>query len=169
MELKEYKNKALASIRKHKYALAVVVLGLLLILMPIGSDSKKANSEIQTQSYTAAVDTMEQRLADILSRIDGAGKVQVMLTVASSEQTVYQEDTDLSGGGAETSRYDTVIIQDSQGNEMGLIQQVIGAKYQGAIIVCQGAGKPAVKLAIVEAVSRATGLGADQISVLKMK
>jgi stage III sporulation protein AG len=101
--------------------------------------------------------------------LEGAGKVQVMLTTASSELTIYQEDTELSGGGADTSRYDTVIIKDAQGNEMGLIRQVIGAKYQGAIILCQGAGKAAVKLAVVEAVSRATGLGADQISVLKMK
>ena len=164
MDLGEFKNKALECIRKHKYALAVVLLGLLLIFIPIGSGSNKANTQPQTQSYAAEVETVEQRLADILSRIDGAGKVQVMLTVASSEQKVYQEDTELSGGGADTSRYDTVIIKDAQGNEMGLIQQVIGAKYQGAIIVCQGAGKPAVKLAIVEAVSRVTGLGADQIS-----
>ena len=168
MDLKEMKLKALEYIRKHKYALAVVLLGLILILIPFGGSNKTAQAA-QTQIITAEVDTMEQRLADILSRIDGAGKVQVMLTVASSEQKVYQEDADLSGGGADTSRYDTVIIKDSNGNEMGLIQQVIGAKYQGAIIVCQGAGKPAVKLAIVEAVSRVTGLGADQISVLKMK
>ena len=168
MDVTTMKNKALEAVRKHKYALAVAAIGILLLCIPFGS-SEKAESEPQTQDMTAAVDTLEQKLADILAKIDGAGKVQVMLTVASSEQTVYQEDTDLSGGGADTSRYDTVIIKDSQGNEMGLIQQVIGAKYQGAIIVCQGAEKPAVKLAIVEAVSRATGLGADQISVLKMK
>ena len=168
MDVTSLKTKAFESIRKHKYALAVAALGLLLICIPIGC-SDKANAQPQMQAYPSEVNVMEQKLEDILCRIDGAGKVQVMLTVASSEKTVYQEDTDLSGGGADTSRYDTVIIKDSQGNEIGLIQQVIGAKYQGAIIVCQGATKPAVKLAIVEAVSRATGLGADQISVLKMK
>ena len=168
MDVNVIKNKALEGIRKHKYALAVAVIGILLICIPFGS-SDEAESQLQTQVSLSEVNTMEQRLEDILCRIDGAGKVQVMLTVAASEKTVYQEDTDLSGGGADTSRYDTVIIQDAQGNEIGLIQQVIGAKYQGAIIVCQGAASPAVKLAIVEAVSRATGLGADQISVLKMK
>ena len=49
------------------------------------------------------------------------------------------------------------------------VQQVLPESYRGAIVVCQGADSPAVKLAIVEAVSRATGLGADSISVLKMK
>ncbi|MBO5322662.1 MAG: stage III sporulation protein AG [Oscillospiraceae bacterium] len=167
MDVITIKNKALEGIRKHKYALVVAAIGLLLICIPFGGS--KPETQSQTQAYPTEVNSMEQRLEDILAKIDGAGKVQVMLTVSSSEKTVYQEDTDLSGGGADTSRYDTVIIKDSQGNELGLIQQVIGAKYQGAIIVCQGAGKPAVKLAIVEAVSRATGLGADQISVLKMK
>lgn len=167
MDVTSIKNKVLDGLRKHKYALAVAAIGMLLICIPFGSD--KTEPQMQSQMQQLEVDTMEQRLADILCRIDGAGKVQVMLTMASSEQKVYQEDTDLSGGGVDSSRYDTVIIKDSQGNELGLIQQVISAKYQGAIVVCQGAGKPAVKLAIVEAVSRATGLGADQISVLKMK
>ena len=168
MDITLMKNKALEGIRKHKYALAVAAIGILLICIPFGSSEE---TKVQTQTYVteSEADTMEQKLEDILAKIDGAGKVHVVLTVASSQQTVYQEDTDLSGGGSESSRYDTVIIKDAQGNEMGLIQQVIGAKYQGAIIVCQGAAKPAVKLAIVEAVSRATGLGADQISVLKMK
>lgn len=35
-------------------------------------------------------------------------------------------------------------------------------------MVCQGADNAAVRLAIVEAVSKVTGLGANRISVLKM-
>jgi stage III sporulation protein AG len=36
-------------------------------------------------------------------------------------------------------------------------------------VVCQGADDPVVKLLIVDAVSKVTGLGADKISVMKMK
>jgi stage III sporulation protein AG len=39
----------------------------------------------------------------------------------------------------------------------------------GAIVLCQGADVPSVRLAIVDAVSKVTGLVANQISVLKMK
>ena len=168
MDVTQLKKKALEFVRKHKYALLVVAIGLALMCIPLGGNDK-AEAQTQAQVQTTDVEAMEQKLEDILSRLEGAGKVQVLLTTAASELTVYQEDTDLSGGGADTSRYDTVIIKDDQGNETGLIRQIIGAKYQGAIIVCQGAGKAAVKLAIVEAVSRATGLRADQICVLKMK
>ena len=168
MDLTQLKKKAWDGLRKHKYALLVALAGVLLVCIPFDSDDEAVNQS-PTQVQSSQVADIEQKLAEILSQLEGAGKVQVMLTTSASELTLYQEDGDLTGGGEDSSRYDTVIIKDAQGNEMGLIRQVIGAKYQGAIILCQGAGKASVKLAIVEAVSRATGLGADQISVLKMK
>jgi stage III sporulation protein AG len=64
---------------------------------------------------------------------------------------------------------DTVIITDSSRNESGLIRQVNPPVYLGAIVLCQGGDRPSVRLAIVDAVSKVTGLGADRISVLKMK
>ena len=93
-----------------------------------------------------------------------------MLTVSAGETTLYQNDQDTNTGDTTSSvRQETVIITDSDRNQHALISQVLPPKYQGAVIVCQGADLPTVKLAIVEAVSKATGLGADQISVLKMK
>ena len=168
MDVTQLKKKALEGMRKHKYALLVAALGIVLLCIPFG-ETDEAVSQTQIQSLASDVEVLEQKLADILSGIEGAGKVQVVLTTSASQMTVYQEDTDLSGGDAGASRYDTVIVKDAQGNEMGLIRQVIGARYQGAIILCQGAARADVKLAIVEAVSKATGLGADKISVLKMK
>lgn len=168
MDLKELKKKALQGIGKHKYALAILALGLLLMLLPLDANKTQTQSE-QPRQDTAQTEDAQQALKRILSRIDGAGEVDVLLTVASGSQTVYQEDADIAGGDNETARYDTVIIRDSDGTESGLVQQVIGPKYLGAVIVCQGADRAAVKLAIVEAVSKATGLGTDQISVLKMK
>ena len=168
MDLKELKEKALQGLSKHKYALAILALGLLLMLLPL--DTNKTQIQSQQPSQDAAqTEDAQQALKRILGRIEGAGEVDVLLTVASGSQTVYQEDADITGGDHETARYDTVIIRGSDGTESGLVQQVIGPKYLGAVIVCQGADRAAVKLAIVEAVSKATGLGADQISVLKMK
>ena len=68
-----------------------------------------------------------------------------------------------------TTKTDTVTVTDAQRNESGLIRQVNPPVYKGAVIVCQGADNAAVRLAIVDAVGKATGLGADKISVLKMK
>ena len=168
MDLKEWKNKALTALGRHKYALVIVVLGLVLMLLPMGSDSNQTQTIQQSQSQQQTED-VQQALERVLSKIRGAGEVDVLLTVATGTQTIYQEDADISGGEKENARYDTVIIRDSNGSEAGLVQQVIPPKYLGAVVVCKGADNAAVKLAIVEAVSKATGLGADQISVLKMK
>ena len=64
---------------------------------------------------------------------------------------------------------DTVILSDSGRNQSGLIKQINPPKYLGAIILCQGADSASVKLALMEAVSNATGLTTDRISVMKMK
>ena len=86
-----------------------------------------------------------------------------MLTVKSSEQTVYQTDTPAA------DRHDTVIITGDDRAQNGLVQQIISPTYRGAIIPCQGADSANVCLAIKDAVSKVTGLDASQISVLKMK
>ena len=108
---------------------------------------------------------MDQELAHILSQIQGAGEVRVLLTETSGAQTVYQTDVD----GAQDRHEKTVIITGADRSQAGLVQQVIPPKYMGAIVVCHGADNATVRLAIVEAVSKVTGLGADRISVLKMK
>lgn len=168
MDLKELKQKALTGLGKHKYALVILALGVLLMLLPLGSDQKEPESQ-QTPQVSAQTEDTQQALKRVLSQIKGAGEVDVLLTIASGSLTVYQEDTDITSGDNETARYDTVIIRGEDGSETGLVQQVVPPKYLGAVIICQGADKASVKLAIVEAVSKATGLGADQISVLKMK
>ncbi len=168
MDLTQMKNKALTALGKHKYALAIFALGLVFVLLPTGT-AMSATETVQPQETAPQVQDSQQALESLLSRVEGAGKVEVLLTYAAGPLTVYQEDGDISEGDTTSTRYQTVIIRGSDGSETGLVQQVIPAKYLGAVILCQGADQPKVRLAIVEAVAKATGLGADQISVLKMK
>ncbi len=153
--------------QKYRYALLVLLIGLGLMLLP-GLEKKTDTSVSQLTQEVKTVD-ISQQLEEILSQIQGAGKVQVMLTVAQGERIMYQTDEDLASGDSGTSRWDTVIITGTDRGQSGLIQQVIPPVYRGAIIVCQGAQNASVRLAIVEAVSNITGLGADKISVVKMK
>lgn len=153
--------------QKYRYALLVLLIGLGLMLLP-GLEKSADSSNSQPVQQVKSED-ISHRLEEILSQIQGAGKVQVMLTVAQGEKIMYQTDEDLASGDSGTSRWDTVIITGADRAQSGLIQQVIPPVYRGAIIVCQGAQNASVRLAIVEAVSNITGLGADKISVVKMK
>lgn len=159
-------QKLLEGVKKYRYALIVVLIGLALMLLPgreTTADPVEETQPVQTQTG------ISEQLAHILSQIHGAGEVRVMLTEASGQTTIYQTDQDETGGDSPSKRTETVIITDGDRVESGLVQQVVPPKYQGAIVVCQGADDAVVRLAIVEAVSKVTGLGADRISVLKMK
>lgn len=150
---------------KYKFVLIVFLVGLAFMVIPSSKDGKQEEMTVQTVEM---IDVSEQ-LQQILSKINGVGRVEVMLTIAYGEKTIYQQDQDFSGGENGSSRIETVIITDSNRTENGLIQQINPPVYQGAIIVCQGADSVSVRLNIIEAVSKITGLGTDRISVLKMK
>ena len=153
---------------KYKYAIAVLVLGVGLMLLP-----KRSNNNLPRQTQEQLpIETVsvEAQLADILSKVKGAGEVEVMLTIKEGEQILYQTDTNSSQtGDSASSTSKTVIISDKNRTQSALICQVYSPKYQGAIILCTGANDSSVKLAIVDAVSKITGLGADKISVLELK
>ena len=145
-----------------------------------GGEGENYGDPTMTEETTAPVEAQsslgveETRLANLLSRIQGAGAVEVMLSLKSGEQVQYQTDTQRqtdSGGTEESLRQEdnTVLYATGSGSQSALVQQVTAPTYQGAIVVCQGADDPAVKLALVQAVASVTGLGADQITVVKMK
>lgn len=169
MDIKQIQGKITELIKKYRYAVLVLVVGIGLMMIPSPS-AKKEETVIVPQAETKAAVSVEERLESVLSKIVGAGKVEVMLTVGIGEETIYQVDENTSdSGSANTVEKNTVTVTDAQRNQTGLVCQVNPPVYLGAIVVCEGAGDPSVQYAIVDAVSKITGLGANRISVLKMK
>lgn len=160
------KQRINALFSKYKYPVLVVLVGLGLMLLP----KEAASSSMEVQPPTEPVQSLEERLEQILSQIDGAGQVRVLLTEEAGRENVYQTDSQSDADESGTRRTDdTVLVEDSNRNEVGLIRQTLGPEYRGAVVLCQGASQPGVRLAIVEAVRCVTGLGADRISVQTMK
>ena len=146
-----------------KYSSPLLILAAGIILMSLPSGNAAEDSAADTSSEVAAKPNMlQEQLTDILSQVDGAGKVTVLLTEVSGEETIYQSDADSSGNT-------TVILTDNMRNQYGMVCRINSPIYQGAVVVCQGADRPAVRLALTQAVSNATGLSYDKITVLKMK
>ncbi len=152
---------------KFRYAVLVVAVGIILMIIP---EQPKSVEVIPIETEIKQTDTVESRLASILSKVSGAGETSVLLTVSSGEETIYQVDEQVrTNPDSSETTITTITITGKDKYETGLVRQVIPQTYLGAIVVCRGADNPSVKLAIVEAVGKVTGLGADQISVLKMK
>ena len=145
-------------------------MGILLLLLPSGRSkpevkaaacpSEDENTE-ETLISRSLSDT-ENELAALLSRVEGAGSVQVMLSLDTQDESVLAADVD-----GDESR--TVLISVGSGQEEAVVRGVNCARYRGAVVLAQGADSAQVRLALTQAVSVITGLGADNISVLKMK
>ncbi len=165
MDIGKLGGKLSQGLKKYRYPILVLLAGILLMTLPTGGKEETPAQEQAQQTQPQQVD-MARELEEILAQIKGVGKVQVLLTQAAGERYEYQQDKNQSET-AESS--DTVIITDSGRNQSPVLVQTLGPEYLGAVIVCQGASAPEVKLAVVEAVSKATGLSSDRISVLKMK
>ena len=167
MELSGIGNRVCDLIKKYRYVLLILLLGIGLMLLPGGADHEK---EGIPQVIAPEEPDLSQRLTEILGQIQGAGQVKVLLTSAAGEEMIYQSNIHaVTEEGSHSEQGETVLVTNADRGEEGLIRQVIPEKYLGAVIVCQGADTPSVCLAIVEAVSDVTGLGTDRISVLKMK
>lgn len=161
-------SKWMDYIKKYRYVVLVLLAGLVLMALPEGADTQE--NAVQAEEETVHQESLENALAQILSQIEGAGKVKVLLTESAGEEILYQTDEDFSQSEQSSDvRRETVLVTDAQRSQEGLVRQVNPPQYQGAIVLCQGAGSPSVKLSITEAVSDATGLTFDRITVLKMK
>ena len=154
------KSTAAEYVRKYRYVALLLLAGLLLMTLP----EKQEPVPAAEQPQRSADSCLEEQLEEILKEISGAGKVRLLLTEEAGSENIYQTDE-----SAEQSHLDTVIVMNSQREELGLIRQVIAPRYRGAVVVCQGGDRPEVRLAVVNAVKSVTGLSSDRITVLKMK
>ncbi len=169
--LLEKGKKALGALGRYKYVLLVMLAGALLLLLP---DSDRA-APGREQTVTGAeedfsVEALEKKLEGTLAGIDGAGQVQVMLTVQSGMKRVLAQDGSLEQDGSAVQREtQTVVVAAGSGAQDTVLVQQIYPRFQGALVVATGGGDPAVRLKLTEAVAALTGLGADKISICKGK
>lgn len=152
-----------AGFLKNKYVvIGICGLAILLILLPWGSGKSK-NESVQPQ--TAAefdLEAYEERLEDILSEIKGVRHARVFLSVESGMETVYAVDVDETVSEDKTVVKRETVISGGDGVRVKVLQP----RFSGAVIVYSGAESASLRLNLTSAVSSATGLSSDKITVL---
>lgn len=151
--------------KKYKFVLLVVLVGIILMLLPVSSQTKETEenkSQIPQESFDLAA--MEQRMEEVLGKIDGVGKLRLMLTLQSGTRLTLAEDTQRD---QDRTQREIVTLNRGSGNQDIVITNRFYPVYQGAVVVCQGADSSAVRLAITETVQALTGLPSDRIRVAK--
>ena len=160
--------------------LVIFLLGLLLIIIaiPTGSNRQKKDSLLQMDRTAEAdeqggetsndserqVQRLERRLGEILSKIDRAGRVEVMITLEDTgEQIVEKDEETREGAGSETTVYTT------EGNvESPFVSRTCTPKIAGVLVVAEGAGDSVVKQEILSSVQSLFAIEAHKIAVVKM-
>ncbi len=157
-------------LKKYKYVAAVLLIGMVLLLWPSESKKEAPKQTAQTWDDATYAAQVEQRLREMLERVNGAGRVEVMLTLQSGARTQYQMDTQTDTDGERSSvERKTVILSEGSAYDEAAVSEVYYPQFQGALIVCEGADSASVRLKLIEAVTALTGLGSDRITVVKMK
>ena len=165
LQLSQLHEQAAQLLRKYRIPLLVFLLGVALALVP--GKTKKTDASADT-AFDLSV--TQKQLEALLSAIDGAGRVRLMLTLSSGEQIIYQTDSrTVTASGSTTQETQTVFRQPGGSEKEPAVQSTVYPTYQGALVVCDGAERASVRLAVTQAVSSLTGLGSNKIAVVKMK
>ena len=136
---------------------------------------------IQEEEYI--IGRLEERLEEILSSMQGVGKVQVMITLASKGEKIVEKDiplersniveSDAEGGNRSTnemySKEETVYIVNSTGDKIPYVTKEIGVEVAGVSVVAQGGDQPLVQKNISETIQALFGIEEHKIKVVKMK
>jgi len=193
-------NKNNFSIRDKKIESLIVFIVIfsvtLIIIKYIFSSNKhssvKDNREINkvelVQSNTqdsnlydieSSEEKLERNLKMILSKINGVGNVDVMVTYSETSKIVpvynenksfsKTEETDSSGGTRKIESSDSAKEIVSDNTSSVVTEKIVMPKIEGAIIIAEGGGIAEVKNNIINAVEAATGLKSHKIQVFEMK
>ncbi len=163
-------------IKNNKYVLITGLLGVILLLLPVGKKDAGNVYIPKAESDEFNIELAEARLEALLTKIDGAGNVEVLLSVGDCGERILategESESSVRQNEGESSREtrtntQTVVITKNGENEVVTLGYIY-PEYIGAVIVCEGGESSEVRLNITEAVKSATGLTTDKITVVKM-
>lgn len=176
--------------------LIIILAGVLLfvIVLPTGG-TKKTKEETKTETLqqrtvgegsaeegAEAYETyLEKRLETLLSKMEGVGKIQVMVTLEDNGEQVLEKDekesrTNTEEGSGESARkatevnleYATILVEEN-GNKTPYIIQVKNPKVKGVVVVCEGGGNSSVAQNISKAIGALFSIETHKIMVMKME
>ncbi len=155
-----------------RYAVIIGVAGMVLILLSDCIPQKKDNSSVKSEYVDTSeyAESVEKQLAEILRKIDGVGRVEVMVTISGTEEYVYAEELDesKSDGSAVSQHRSKYVIIENNGEKEALVNKVNNPQISGVVIVCDGGGNAKVCETVYKTVSTVLGIPMKNIYVTKL-
>ncbi|MCK8817504.1 hypothetical protein MWH28_09065 [Natroniella sulfidigena] len=188
--LKEILNSNLSrsQLKFIRYLVLFILVGVFLMLLgDFGSDlseSKVSNQDYEQQQSSSEGGLtlereLEEKLASILSQVQGVGKVAVDVTLDTGSEYIYARDyqqssqevkeEDDAGGVRNTVESDDteeIVVLNKGSGEEALVEKEIRPKIRGVLVVAEGAQNSYIKADLMQAIRRGLGVASHKIVVL---
>lgn len=173
----------------------IILIGVLLfvISLPVKNSEKEQQKEKVNgyeesagendglESGSTREELLEKRLENLLSAMDGVGKVQVMISLEGSTEYVVEKDsqesrTETKEGEGENQRNgvevqlqrETVFVE-QEGETTPYVVQELYPKIEGVVVLAEGGGNAQVAEHISKAVQALFSIETHKIMVMKME
>ena len=161
---------------------ALGLIGVLLFVLPGTCEPRQQTPVDAGTARQGYQQQLQQELETILSGIQGAGKVRVMLTLDDEQEVIYAVDqenrerttneTDSQGGVREQVEYDhrgQLVIVRTNNQEQPVIIKVLKPRVRGVLVVASGSDSPLVRQRLTHAVQGVLDVPAFRITIQKGK
>ena len=157
--------------KKMIFIIICAVIGLSMAIFPRHYVADSQTNTTDTADENDYVHLLESRLSETVSLIDGAGKSKVLITLASSGETVYltnarlDESTDTLSQSRVTSEKQLATMKNGTYAESPVVVKELAPKISGVLIICEGGENQNVKNNIIKATSTALDVSSSRIYV----
>ena len=193
MKKKEWFSfKKIKGISKNQLLIGALAGILLLVIALPTSQSQNPKKEALEKEAGQPAETsgggygsynreLERKLEQILGKIEGAGRVEVMITIKDDgervvekditlgSQTVSEEDGTVKRGTNESQYQEgTVFSQENGGGGQPFVSKEVMPQIEGVLVVAEGGGNAKVAKNISDAVLALFSVEVHKIKVVKM-
>lgn len=154
-----------------KIALISGVAGMIIILvsdfMPFDRTDAKKSESINISLYK---EETEKEIEEILSKIQGVGRVEVMITFSGTEEYIFAEEIKASKSDKFSSQMQNeFVLIEKNGDKEALVSKVNNPEISGVVVVCDGGDSDKVCESVYRTVSTVLGIPTKNIYVTKLK
>lgn len=166
--------------KKNKVLIIVIIIAILVLAFGnFGGENKNSQktvtekeSSLQIEDYIAE---NESRLEEILTAVQGAGRVKVMITVSEKSEKVVatdkksqtKQEVEKENSVRDSVQESTTVIYGSGTEEKPFVIKEKLPAISGVVVAATGAGDEGVKLELYEAVKALYGLSGHRIKIVK--
>ena len=172
--------------KKVKILSAVLIAGIVLIALSefwpsSGKTKEKEDSVSDTMTMQEYTQKLEDNIREIVGSIRGVGNLKVLVTLESSEETIYTQETKTSVDSTqdamsengktqlkESTEQKYLLVEGEDGTKQALVKTTKEPEVKGIVIVCEGGDSTTVKSEVINAVTTALDISSSRVCVTKI-